>query len=94
MHTKYCSLIGITAIENLDRTGEERSSGDPNNQQQNKKHKTQPNPEVAKLVKDLYRDEQFFDISKARFGKAGRIAIKREFEYQRFRELRDIDLKN
>lgn len=91
MHTKFCSLIGITAIETLDRTGEE--STDPNN---NKKGKHPPAqlPETVKLVKDLYREEQFFDISKARFGKPGRIAIKREFEYQRFRELRDIDIKN
>ena len=89
MHIKYCSLIGITAIENLDKVGEEKETINAAG-----KKVTQTNTKNSKTVKDMYRNEQFFDISKARFGKPGRIAIIREFEFQRFRELRDIDVKD
>lgn len=85
MHTKYCSLIGITAIETLGKDGEVTPSKNPS------KNNSQNGQNV--LVKDVYRDEQFLDVSKARFGKPGRIAIKREFHFQRFKELKDIDMR-
>ena len=85
MHRKYCSLIGITAIENIDSKGQSTDRfGKPVDEDTQKANN-------SKLTRDLYQDEQFFDIAKARFGKPGRIQIKREFHFQRFKELKDVD---